>query len=95
MARPIKEPPILFGSDARRFEERMKNSPQGIAWKAWANQTLIWNRHENDGELIMTREEFQERCVVRRLTMDDTIAIFDCNDEDLNDFLLNEANLYR
>lgn len=27
--------------------------------------------------------------------MDDTIAIFDCNDEDLNDFLLNEANLYR
>ena len=24
MARPIKETPILFGDDARRFEERMK-----------------------------------------------------------------------
>lgn len=25
MARPIKETPILFGEDARRFEERMKH----------------------------------------------------------------------
>lgn len=25
MARPIRETPILFGEDARRFEERMKN----------------------------------------------------------------------
>lgn len=25
MARPIKETPILFGDDARRFEERMKH----------------------------------------------------------------------
>ena len=24
MARPIKETPILFGEDAQRFEERMK-----------------------------------------------------------------------
>lgn len=24
MARPIKETPILFGEDARRFEERMR-----------------------------------------------------------------------
>lgn len=32
MARPIKETPILFGDDARRFEERMmqvrRESPQ-------------------------------------------------------------------
>lgn len=28
MARPIKETPILFGDDARRFEERMKNPPR-------------------------------------------------------------------
>lgn len=28
MARPIKETPILFGDDARRFEERMKNPPK-------------------------------------------------------------------
>lgn len=25
MARPIRETPILFGDDARRFEERMKH----------------------------------------------------------------------
>lgn len=28
MARSIKETPILFGEDARRFEERMKNPPK-------------------------------------------------------------------
>ena len=28
MARPIKETPILFGKDARRFEERMQNPPK-------------------------------------------------------------------
>lgn len=26
MARPIRETPILFGEDARRFEENMKNA---------------------------------------------------------------------
>lgn len=43
----------------------------------------------------MTREEFQKRCLVRRLNVGDTISAFDCDDEDLNDFLLYEANLYR
>ena len=28
MARPIKETPILYGKDAKRFEERMKNPPR-------------------------------------------------------------------
>ncbi len=28
MARPIKETPILYGEDARRFEERMKEKRQ-------------------------------------------------------------------
>lgn len=28
MARPIQETPILFGEDARRFEERMQNPPK-------------------------------------------------------------------
>lgn len=28
MARPIKETPILYGEDARKFEERMKNPPK-------------------------------------------------------------------
>ena len=28
MARPIKDPPILYGEAAKRFEERMKNPPK-------------------------------------------------------------------
>lgn len=43
----------------------------------------------------MTREEFQKRCRVRRLNIGDTVVAFDCSDEDLNDFLLNEAAFYR
>lgn len=43
----------------------------------------------------MTREEFQNRCLVRRLNIGDSVSEFDCNDEDLNDFILNEACLYR
>ncbi len=30
MARPIRETPILFGEDARRFEEKMK-SPRKVS----------------------------------------------------------------
>lgn len=33
MARPIKETPILYGTDARRFEERMQNPPKVTAEK--------------------------------------------------------------
>lgn len=43
----------------------------------------------------MTHKEFEERCFVRRLNIGDSISAFDCNDEDLNDFILNEACLYR
>lgn len=43
----------------------------------------------------MTREKFQNRCRVRRLNIGDTVGVFDCHDEDLNDFILNEAGLYR
>ena len=43
----------------------------------------------------MTREEFQETCTVRRLDIGDSIVSFDCGDDDLNDFLLNESTLYR
>ena len=42
----------------------------------------------------MTREEFQKTCLVRRLNIGESIITFDCGDEDLNDFLLNEASLY-
>lgn len=43
----------------------------------------------------MTREEFQEKCIIRRLKAGDSVLSFNCEDEDLNDFILNEASLYR
>lgn len=43
----------------------------------------------------MTREEFQNLCHIRRLKLGDTVSEFDCGDEDLNDFLINESHLYR
>lgn len=43
----------------------------------------------------MTREEFQECYLVRKLDFEDSVTSFDCGDEDLNDFIINEANLYR
>ena len=33
MARPIKETPIVYGEDARIFEERMKEKRQGYPEK--------------------------------------------------------------
>ena len=33
MARPIRETPILFGEEARNFEQRMKNPPKETAAK--------------------------------------------------------------
>ncbi len=43
----------------------------------------------------MTRDEFEHLCRVRRLNVGESIERFDCRDDDLNDFLLNEARLYR
>ena len=52
MARPIKETPILFGEDARRFEERMKQvrretpeeREQRLADFSLAMQLLEWGK---------------------------------------------------
>lgn len=43
----------------------------------------------------MTLDEFQSRCRVRRLNPGDRVTAFDCKDDDLNDFLINESSLYR
>lgn len=36
-----------------------------------------------------------DRFQIHKLTETETIDTFDCGDEDLNDFILNEASLYR
>jgi GNAT superfamily N-acetyltransferase len=43
----------------------------------------------------MTLEEKVERFQVRKLNMHEQVLSFDCGDEDLNDFILNDSPLYR
>jgi GNAT superfamily N-acetyltransferase len=39
--------------------------------------------------------ELEERFQVRKLDMHEQVLSFDCGDEDLNDFILNDSPLYR
>lgn len=43
----------------------------------------------------MTTEEIAQRYQIRRLGRGEAVSSFDCGDEDLNDFILNESVLYR
>lgn len=50
MARPIRETPILFGEDARRFEERMKQKriiPKEELERIKASYNLVMQWMEN------------------------------------------------
>ena len=76
MARPIRETPILFGDEARRFETQMLN-PKPLS-------------AERQARMPMNKEDI----VLRRLGEEDVISKFDCGDEDLNDFIFNDALLY-
>lgn len=43
----------------------------------------------------MTTDEIAQTFQIRRLTKEEIIKSFDCGDDDLNDFILNESQLYR
>lgn len=43
----------------------------------------------------MTTEEISSEFQIRRLSKTEQVTTFDCGDEDLNDFILNESILYR
>lgn len=43
----------------------------------------------------MNRQEIESKYSIRKLQNGEDIHLFDCGDEDLNDFILNEAKLYR
>lgn len=43
----------------------------------------------------MITEEIASSFQIRRLAKDESICEFNCGDEDLNDFILNESQLYR
>lgn len=43
----------------------------------------------------MNPDEIAKTFNIRRLTKEEAVKSFDCGDEDLNDFILNESQLYR
>lgn len=43
----------------------------------------------------MQAEEILADYEIRKLGLDDRVLHFDCGDEDLNDFIINDAPLYR
>lgn len=43
----------------------------------------------------MTTEEIAQHYQIRRLGRGEAVSSFDCGDDDLNDFILNESVLYR
>lgn len=58
MARPIKETPILYGEEARRLQEAMKNvkpeSPEKAA-EMWADYDYFLSIFEDDNDDDTTR----------------------------------------
>ena len=98
VAKPIKETPILFGEDARKFEARMKEKNVERHRNKSNQIETLQSRNERFQRLIsmiLTEEIFQETYIVRRLKMKESVKSFDCGDTDLNDFILNESLLYR
>lgn len=43
----------------------------------------------------MRAEEILSEYEIRKLGLHDHVSQFDCGDEDLNDFIINDAPLYR
>ncbi len=43
----------------------------------------------------MTFDDIEKEYLIRKLSLNEHISSFDCGDEDLNDFILNESALYR
>lgn len=44
---------------------------------------------------MISAEEFRNNFTIERMRFQSDVASFDCEDEDLNDFILNEALLYK
>lgn len=43
----------------------------------------------------MTYQDIESRFIIRKLPTDEQICHFDCKDDDLNDFIINDAPAYR
>lgn len=88
MARPIAETPILTGADAVRFE-KLRIEVEGLSKEKRAENTRKLK------EAVQKAKEYITICIQKmklvRLTPDTVLAGFDCGDEDLNNFLVEDA----
>ena len=95
MARPIKETPILFGEDARRFEERMKEKRRETSeqrakrLKDYELAMKIFKKIDMDRQLIETTYEMRKTRYLRKN------RIVRLRRYRLERFYLNESFLYR
>lgn len=88
MARPIAETPILTGADAVRFE-KLRIEVEELSKEKRAENTRKLK------EAVQKAKEYITICIQKmklvRLTPDTVLAGFDCGDEDLNNFLVEDA----
>lgn len=104
MARPIRETPILFGEDARRFLANMQNvepEPPEELERMQRDYEMMKKAYERGMAKMHAREaanggvdpcfrKVQKKFVLIFVRLDFSKAIknFDCGDKDLNDFIL-------
>lgn len=95
MARPIKETPILYGDEARKFEMRTLNpTPVSLEKREQIMRDYEFLRNRGVNCRFQKMKLDKNNIIYRRLDGQDTINSFDCGDEDLNDFIQNDAPLY-
>ena len=82
MARPIRETPILFGEDARRFEEEMRRVDNLSAEERKANREKLRKQCEEFRRKLIIK--IQNTMELIQLTTDYELKPFDCGDADLN-----------
>ena len=88
MARPIKETPILTGSDAEAFVEEMERVDNMSEETRTANRIKLLEEFEAIIKKIAVCLWIMR---LVRLTPDYKLNEFDCGDSDLNDFLFEDA----
>ena len=95
MARPIKETPILFGEDARRFEKRMQER-RHISEEERARINEIYEALIATANFWeMTQQDILAQYRIYKLGKNEQVKSFDCGDADLNDFIIKDSSLYR
>ena len=83
MARPIQDTPVITGRDAEKFRTNLRRA----LYPSLKEQLMAFS---SDLLIKVDSGEF----IFKKLTLGDTIKPFKCNNQDLADFLINDAKIY-